>query len=85
MVISRGSVLGKTVSSNENIRLTGWLKEKRLEKGYTMRSFAQVLGAPHTFVGKIENCERRLDVVEFVKYCKALEVDPKDGIDALGD
>ncbi len=80
---SRGSVLGKTVSSNENIRLTAWLKEKRLEKGHSMRSFAQLLGAPHTFIGKIENSERRLDVVEYVKYCRALGVDPKEGLDSL--
>lgn len=80
---SRGSVLGKTVSSSENIKLTAWLKQNRLEKGHTMRSFAQQLGTPHTFIGKIENCERRLDVVEYVKYCRALGVDPKEGLDSL--
>ena len=37
-------MMGKTVSSEENAKLTKWLKTKRHEKGYTMRSLAQILG-----------------------------------------
>ena len=73
-------MIGKTVSSEENSRLTKWLKTKRQERGYTMRSLAEVLGTPHSFVGKIENQERRLDVVEFMRYCEALEIDPIEGL-----
>lgn len=76
-------MMGKTVSSEENSRLTQWLKSKRQERGHTMRSLAQVLGTPHSFVGKIENQERRLDVVEFMRYCQALEVDPIEGLALL--
>ncbi len=75
--------MGKTVASEENSRLTQWLKVKRQEKGHTMRSLAQVLGTPHSFVGKIENQERRLDVVEFIRYCQALEIDPIEGLTIL--
>lgn len=76
-------MMGKTVSSEENERLTKWLKEQRQEKGHTMRSLAQILGTPHSFIGKIENQERRLDVIEFVRYCKALEVDPIEGLSKI--
>ena len=76
-------MMGKTVSSEENGKLTKWLKTKRHEKGHTMRSLAQVLGTPHSFVGKIENQERRLDVIEFLRYCEALEVDPYEGLSLL--
>ena len=76
-------MMGKTVSSEENSRLTQWLKSKRQERGHTMRSLAQVLGTPHSFVGKNENQERRLDVVEFMRYCQALEVDPIEGLALL--
>ena len=76
-------MMGKTVASEENSRLTQWLKVKRQEKGHTMRSLEQVLGTPHSFVGKIENQERRLDVVEFIRYCQALEIDPIEGLTIL--
>lgn len=76
-------MMGKTVASEENSRLTQWLKVKRQEKGHTMRSLAQVLGTPHSFVGKIENQERRLDVVEFIRYCQALEIEPIEGLTIL--
>lgn len=73
-------MIGNTVSSDENSKLTEWLKTMRHEKGHTMRSLAKVLGTPHSFVGKIENQERRLDIIEFVRYCNALEVDPYEGL-----
>lgn len=76
-------MMGKTVSSEENGKLTKWLKSKRHEKGHTMRSLAQVLGTPHSFIGKIENQERRLDVIEFLRYCEALEVDPYEGLNLV--
>ncbi|ASD66154.1 MULTISPECIES: helix-turn-helix transcriptional regulator [Pseudoalteromonas] len=76
-------MMGKTVSSEENGKLTKWLKSKRHEKGHTMRSLAQVLGTPHSFIGKIENQERRLDVIEFLRYCEALEVDPYEGLQLI--
>jgi transcriptional regulator with XRE-family HTH domain len=78
-------MMGKTVASDENVKLTKWLKEKRKEKGHTMRSLAQVLGTPHSFIGKIEQQERRLDVVEFIRYCNALEVDPQVGLNIAMD
>ena len=76
-------MMGKTVASEENINLTAWLKTKRKEKGHTMRSLAQVIGTPHSFIGKIEHQERRLDVIEFVRYCRALEVDPNEGLQLI--
>ena len=76
-------MMGKTVASDENVRLTAWLKEKRKEKGMTMRSLANTMNTPHSFVGKIEHQERRLDVVEFMRYCTALEVDPGEAIKVL--
>lgn len=48
----------------------------RKQKGLTQRELAARLGRPHTWVGKIETGERRLDVGEFVEVAKALGVDP---------
>ncbi len=78
-------MMGKTVASDENVKLTSWLKDKRKEKGQTMRTLAAELGTPHSFVGKVENQERRLDVVEFARYCHALDIDPQEGLKIVTD
>ncbi|GHB66928.1 transcriptional regulator [Psychrosphaera saromensis] len=74
------TMMGKSVSSEENNVLMAWLKAKRKEKGHTMRTLSLIIGTPHSFIGKVENQERRLDIVEYLRYCKALEVDPLEGL-----
>jgi transcriptional regulator with XRE-family HTH domain len=60
--------------------LGNWLRSKRQEKQLTMRQLGEALGCPHSTIGKIENNERRLDVVEFIRYCSVLEVCPVEGL-----
>lgn len=57
-----------------------WLRKCRKDRGLTVRALGKVLQRPHTWVSKIEICERRLDVVEFVEVCRALGEDPSAGI-----
>jgi transcriptional regulator with XRE-family HTH domain len=73
----------KTIYCNEYDRLLQWLKEKRMEKKLTMRQLAVRLDVHHSWVGRVELGERRLDVMEFVRYCYALEVDPAEGLACL--
>ena len=42
----------------------------------TQSELAARLGKPQSFVSKYESGERRLDVVEFILVCNALEVEP---------
>jgi transcriptional regulator with XRE-family HTH domain len=44
----------------------------------TQNQLAQKLGKPQSFVSKVERHERRLDVVEFVTMCTALDLAPQD-------
>ena len=46
-----------------------------------MRALAAHLKVPHTFIAKTEQGARRLDVVEYLSYCEALDVDPHEGIE----
>jgi transcriptional regulator with XRE-family HTH domain len=48
----------------------------REELGLSQREFAAKLGESNNFVWRVEAGERRVDLVEFVKIAKALEVDP---------
>ena len=67
-------------SQQFNVKLGEHLKIERTEQRYTMRALADKLETPHSFIGKIEQNSRRLDVGEFVQYCKALDIDPTKAI-----
>lgn len=73
----------KTIASPQYRKLVLWLKNNREEQGLSMRALADRLEAPHSFVQKIEMLERRLDVMEYVRYCAALGIDPKEGLDLI--
>ncbi len=73
----------KTIFTDEYRKLLAWLRDSRNEKGLTMRRVGQAMNIPHSWIGKVEIGERRLDVVEYVKFCLALGIDPHDGITQL--
>ena len=73
----------KSIYSPQMQALTGWLRANRENQGLTMRDLAGRLGKPHSYVQRVESGERRLDVVEYVWYCTALDVPPTDGIEVV--
>ena len=56
-----------------------WLRmqliNRRQQIGLSQRALGQKLGVVHSFVGKVETGDRRLDLFEFIEYCQALELD----------
>lgn len=52
------------------------IQAARLAQGVTQRGLAQRLGKPPSFVNKIENLERRLDILEFIAIAQALGMEP---------
>lgn len=61
-------------------KLRLWLKAARVEQGLTLRDLSQITGMHHSIFGKIEQGRRRMDIIEYVGYCRALGVDPEKGI-----
>lgn len=55
----------------------------RTARGLTIRELGERLDIHHSVIGKIESGGRKLDVIEFVKYCQALGMNPADGLDAV--
>ncbi|WP_261425609.1 helix-turn-helix domain-containing protein [Serratia proteamaculans] len=51
------------------------LRDARIEKGITQAKVAEALGRPQSFIAKVENGERKLDVVEFALIARLLGVD----------
>jgi transcriptional regulator with XRE-family HTH domain len=62
----------------EKIRI--WLKNARQSRGLSLRDVAAITGVHHSVYGKLEQTRRRIDIVEYVEYCRILEIDPLDGL-----
>ena len=52
------------------------LREMRNQAGLTQRALAARLAVTHIFIHKSETGERRVDVTEFMDWCKACDIDP---------
>ena len=52
------------------------LIDARLAAGFTQREFAEKIGKHQSHVSKVESGVRRLDVVEFIAWIRALELNP---------
>ncbi|MDR0775953.1 MAG: helix-turn-helix transcriptional regulator [Azonexus sp.] len=72
-----------SINTPEMAALLSWLKSAREKQALTMRDLSTRLDKPHSYVQKVEQGERRLDVVEFVWYCEALGINPLQGIKLL--
>lgn len=70
-------------NSAHYVALRKWLKNCRIEAGLSIRGLADKLEVSHSIIGKIEDGSRKLEVFEFVEYCKALDVDPHLGLDVM--
>lgn len=55
----------------------------RRESGLTQRELAEHLGRERSFVSRVEQGERRVDVVEFYWICCACGVDPSEAAVSL--
>ncbi|WP_387690604.1 helix-turn-helix domain-containing protein [Photorhabdus sp. RM71S] len=53
------------------------------DNGYTQEKLAQAFDRPQSFIAKVENGERRLDVVEFVRIARLLSLDPAQIVDKI--
>ena len=58
-------------------RLRGVLKQARLAAGLTQQELCKRLLRNRMFVSSVESGSRLLNVVEFIEYAEALDLDPK--------
>ena len=69
--------LRASIHSPEQIWLRNLFIQQRQSLGLSQRALAEKMGVVYSLIGKIETGDRRLDVVEFITYCKVLELDPQ--------
>jgi transcriptional regulator with XRE-family HTH domain len=52
------------------------LVQARNAAGFTQRQVAARLNKPPSYVARVETGQRRLDVVEFFEFARAIDADP---------
>lgn len=72
-----------SLNTGEMLALCAWLRSARKAQALSMRDLAARLEKPHSYVQKVEQGDRRLDVVEYVWYCEALGLSPQEGLAVL--
>ncbi|MGH8690498.1 MAG: helix-turn-helix domain-containing protein [Burkholderiales bacterium] len=66
----------KTTHSTQYRELLVRMRAAREARGITQQELAKRLGKPQSYVSKAEMGERRLDVVEFLHFMRAIEGEP---------
>ena len=79
------TTLRKTLRSKGHRALIDILVESREQAGLTQRDLAARLKRPHSFIGRIEAGERRVDVIEFIEIARVMGLDPKQLFARLAD
>ena len=63
--------------------LQQWLTEQRHAKNLSLEQLADRLNKPFSYVQDIESGQYQLDVVEYLFYCKALDINPNQGLELI--
>ncbi|MCW9710930.1 helix-turn-helix domain-containing protein [Avibacterium sp. 21-586] len=68
--------LRTSIHAEEQLFLRQLFIAQRQALGLSQRALAERLGVIYSLIGKIETGDRRLDIIEFIEYCQALELQP---------
>lgn len=61
-------------------KLPPLLREMREEAGLTQRDLGKRMGKPQSWVYNCETANRRVDLSEFIAWCRACGVPPQQGL-----
>lgn len=75
----------KSKLARELVILGEVLARAREKRGLKQTEVAARLGLPASYLSKVENGTRRLDVIELVRIAEAMEIDPAEIVSALQD
>jgi len=64
-------------------KLRAWLKHRRDESNLSLRDVSEIMGRHHSVLGKMEQDRRKIEILEFIKYCQIIGADPHEGLDIL--
>lgn len=61
------------------------LRDRRKQLKISQEELARRLGLHKQFISRVETGERRLDVVEFADYSRALKISPLELVKSIGE
>jgi transcriptional regulator with XRE-family HTH domain len=64
--------ISKAIHDERYIQLITRLRRARKKAGLKQSDVAEQLGLDQTSISKIETCERRIDILELIDYCRAV-------------
>jgi transcriptional regulator with XRE-family HTH domain len=59
------------------------LVHRRKEKGLSQEAVARAMRTDQSQISKLERGERRFDVIDYVRYCRAIDLDPGEPLRGL--
>ncbi len=73
----------KSMFEQPYIDIVERLVERRRELGLTQSDLAEIFGENQAFISSLERRQRRIDVWEFARLCRALDLRPSTILDPL--
>lgn len=74
----------KSAFEDGYIAIIDRLIARRRELGWTQAALGEAYGEDQSFISRVERRQRRIDVWEFVQFCRALQIDPAKVLKGLG-
>lgn len=65
----------KSINKAEYRTLIKFITTRRQLNGLTQTQLSALLARPQSFISKVESCERRLDIIEYLEICFLLNVE----------
>lgn len=66
--------MDKSIHTDKYKNVIALLRKRREESQITQEQLAKMLDVRQAVISKIENCERRLDIVELYEICNKLDI-----------
>lgn len=63
--------------------IIAYIRGKREEAGITQKQMTKVMHLRQNIISKIETCERRIDLLELLQYCRGVNVSIKEIVEHL--
>lgn len=75
----------KSAFDEPYIQIIDRLIARRKELGMSQTDVAAAYGEDQSFMSRVERRQRRIDVWEFVRFCRILKLDPGRVLEGIGE